>query len=240
MRRLELREQFVLQHLGRWSDSGREVNSMLCPVFPSAIQSTSVIVDHRAILMAFLPVRAFNNLEGKMASSANDWKNRTWGLHPQLEMPHLRPCVVQCAIFETDPRIGFIDRARLLKQNAKVEPSDGVSISNRELLLSLRAAAWNKGFKSVSGDDVFLLKDFRPIPEKLDPDSGRKWVEMTQMESLFISSNGTEGKKWLATAVLHYDGGSCYWCIPFEAKKGETTQIKLTKENAIDLEEENL
>ena len=76
------------------------------------------------------------------------------------------------------------------------------------------AAAWATVFRKVTGDHLDQL-----------PSGG----------SLFCSSNGSDGKKWIVTKVVQIKGKPVCWCIPVEVKTGKEISVTLTEDNVFDL-----
>ena len=68
----------------------------------------------------------------------------------------------------------------------------------------------DKGFKEVTGDEVHLSISAPGVFEGL-------------------SSNNPDGKKWLATKIVHIKGKPVCWCIPVTVKTGKVTQVTLTE-----------
>jgi hypothetical protein len=75
---------------------------------------------------------------------------------------------------------------------------------------------WNLGFRDVTGADLHLLA--------------------FQYGGHSMTSNSTDGRKWVVTKTVQLDGKPTCWCIPVEVKKGEHVAVTLSESNTFDLE----
>jgi hypothetical protein len=98
----------------------------------------------------------------------------------------------------------------------------------RQAMLS---AAWDSLFKDVPGDKVGLL--FRNEGGQGNDDDQE---EQGPIHAVFIKSNEPDGKKWLLTRASQFEGRVVCWCVPFEVRKGDQTEVQLTEENMTVLE----
>ena len=152
-----------------------------------------------------------NALQEAAASSENKnkekWLGTAWMIQLNLRVPGRAPFEVPFAIFDEDPVPGF--KGSVKKAGPLVKEAVGA-----EELPAAMAAAWALIFRKVTGDRLDQL-----------PSGG----------SLFCSSNGSDGKKWIVTKVVQIDGKPVCWCIPVEVKTGKEISVTLTRDNVFDL-----
>lgn len=143
-------------------------------------------------------------------SSQEDW----WSVDFRLEHSILFPPAVQWTVVDQDPVQGFIDRVSATRaQNAK-DIDSAKTERKRRLLRSVQMMVdWDRGFKSVSGDKLYL---------------------MTDSPSTF-TSDSHDGKKWIITKVVTIQEEPTCWCIPVETQKGTKLKVTLTDTNTFDI-----
>jgi len=147
-----------------------------------------------------------------------NWKRSTWQITMKLDTPNLVPPAVQFTVLDKDPVPGFGARVKGLQGYYKKQLERVEDQAKRELIRSSQMeVGWDKGFKDVTGDEVHLLISAPGVFEGL-------------------SSNNPDGKKWLATKIVHIKGKPVCWCIPVTVKTGKETQVTLTENNMLDLE----
>ncbi len=149
-----------------------------------------------------------------------------WSLHPSLDVPDLRPCAVPCAIFEHDLVDGLRDRALRLGELLRAD-GRGPGGSEADFLESV----WDLAFREVSGEQVFLLKDYGAKPGVRTVDEKGREVWTVRTEAMGMMSNSPEGRKWLASRVIRRDEERYCWCVSFEARRGSMATVKLDRTN---------
>jgi hypothetical protein len=112
---------------------------------------------------------------------------------------------VQWAIFSEDPTSRF--RADLRFLEAHREPTEGAKVSAKPDYL---IACWNRLFRAITGDRVYLL---------------------TSAAETAFTTNDPSGHKWVATKAVRSGTAGICWCIPFEAASGQLLQIRLDLQN---------
>jgi hypothetical protein len=167
-----------------------------------------------------------------MTGDTHDVMNESWELHPVLDLPDQFPPAVMFTIRDADVRSEY-EKAlqKLIGQQGqlKVDPLPWeVPEMLRQATLRL---AWDSMFKDVPGDKVGLL--FR--------NEGRQGHEDGEEEGdavymVLIKSNAPDGRKWIVTRASEFEGRVVCWCVPFEVRKGERTEVELTGENMLTLE----
>lgn len=159
-----------------------------------------------------------------MKDRVQNWKDSTWQIHPSLDMPELDPEVVQLAVFDSDPVEGYRTSLKRNGDRFRTELMDEKDPRQRESLRKAHMTSmWDLLFRETTGDQVYLLA---PSHSKRNAALARAFV---------ISSSGAPGRKWLTTKVAYRaDVPSC-WSIPVDAAIGESRQVELSNENALDL-----
>jgi len=144
------------------------------------------------------------------------WPRDTWRLRVRLTVS-LDPPVVQYGVFTEDPRGQFSSDLRRVE---RVFQQKLTEMGDREKRQALRrnqlAAVWSHLFRSLKGDEVYLL--VRP-----------------PSDTAFMS-NVPAGAKWLVTKPVQIEGRPFCWSVPFEAVPGEEVEISLAENNVLDLE----
>ena len=136
-----------------------------------------------------------------------EWLRKTWVLPLTLRVPGAAYFEVPYAIFDEDPIPGF--KASVKKAGRLFK--EAVGADERRVAM---AAAWSTVFRKITGDQLNQL-----------PSGG----------SVFCSSNGPDGKKWIVTKLVQIKGKPVCWCIPVEVKTGKETSVTLTEDNVFDL-----
>ncbi len=151
---------------------------------------------------------------------------RLWALHPILDVPDLRPCAVQCAIFDQDPRVRWSQRLSEYRSSGRSEPADR---------LAHLGSLWDLAFMDLTGEKVFLLEDFGEPPALKKQNEQGQEIYVVRKASVGIMSNGPEGRKWLVTKVVQREDERYCWCLPFEARAGSPATLRLDRTNWIRL-----
>ncbi len=143
-------------------------------------------------------------------------RKTTWGMELQLNVPRLKPEVVQWALFKEDPVPGYrqrLERGKVIYTKILAETAE----EDKQLAIACQMlACWNFGFSQIPGDLVYLL---------------------TRELNHSFSSDSYAGKKWMVTKARFMDNKPVCWVIPIEAEIGERVDIKLSEENVFDLSE---
>lgn len=144
-----------------------------------------------------------------------------WSVRLRLHMPTLEPEVVQLAVFDTDPTETYvreISRPRTQRIiEIAVEKSDRLDVRTSARLHMV--AAWDRLFRDISGDQIYLVIGGAP--------------NSTQTS---IVSNSPGTRKWLVTKVRGEPDDPICWCIPFTTGEGRTASITLDETNRLDLD----
>ena len=160
-----------------------------------------------------------------MNDKIQNWKNTTWQIQPELDVPELDLEAVQFAVRESNPVEEYkkvLAQSRIRLQNELSEEKDS---EQRDLLKTARMIGpWDRLFKSVTGDEVYLL-----VPRRSGKNQSRTRV-------ILISSNGPEGRRWLTTKVAYREGKPICWCIPVDTVIGKEVHVELRGENSLNLQ----
>jgi hypothetical protein len=145
-------------------------------------------------------------------------KAPSWSMTMSLDAPNLAAPAVQFALFDEDPAPGFEARIkkvhRFFRKQLDAADDGDTRKSVRSLQMSL---SWDFGFKTVTGDKVYLLTDAEGVCYSL-------------------RSSTTDGKKWFVTKTARMDGHPVCWRLPVQVKTGEVVHVELTEDNMFDLE----
>jgi hypothetical protein len=146
------------------------------------------------------------------------WKDNTWQMGINLDAPNLLPPAVQYAVIDKDPLIAF--NAHVKRMHAyyrdRIEEAENDDLKQVHRTSGM-TVAWDSGFRSVTGDRLYLL------------------IAAT-FTSHSMSSNGPDGKKWVVTKTVQIKGKPVCWCLPVEVKNGKSISVTLTERNAFDLD----
>ena len=169
----------------------------------------------------------------KAGSGSKSWiqpsvPRANWQVRPELNVRHLSPPVVLCALFDFDPRPIYRENLENLSDKRTSSPPvsipSGAALSHR---WSQIASCWDMTFRDIAGDQVYLLCDYRT-------------EEGDEVNPGFILSDSTEEVNWLTTRLVRHATKPICWCIPLEAHQGETIRVILDEGNVYNLEEEYL
>jgi len=149
------------------------------------------------------------------SSAADD--ERPWVIGLWLDSPDLPVPAVQWTIFDEDPVPGFkqtlIRNRNIHQKMLKSAEGEGRKRSLRSIQMS---GDWDRSFKRVTGDKVYMLTG-------------------APGHSQGYSSDGGDGDKWIVTKTVSVHGTPVCWCLHVEVHQGETIQLKLTEKNRFDL-----
>ncbi len=141
-----------------------------------------------------------------------------WVLHPVLDVPDSFPPAVMFAIRDADPLPSYKGRLQSLSEMQRhMKFGASASVAPEAMRQGLLYVAWDAGFRDISGDKIGIL--FRsPAPY-----------------AMAIQSNEPAGRKWLVSRAVQLGEKVVCWCVPFEVRQGEQTQVTLTEANMTNL-----
>ncbi|MEN6557323.1 MAG: M56 family metallopeptidase, partial [Thermoguttaceae bacterium] len=140
-----------------------------------------------------------------------------WQLAITLDAPNLDPPVAQYALFDKDPLVGYYADVQRNQASYKKRLEQAGTPDKDIVRTSQMTVLWDLGFKTVNGADLSLLQG-------------------TSENGTMVTSNGSDGKKWVVTKTVRIDGKPVCWCVPVHVKKGRTTKVRLTEDNLLDLQ----
>jgi len=155
-----------------------------------------------------------------LVEALNAWaaeSPKVWVLQISLDSPDLVPPAVQWALLDHDPVPEYKNRiAKSRAFNAK-RLSEAKSESRMRIERGAQmSVAWDRSFRSVTGDQVHLLTSAPGVTQALSSDEG-------------------EGPRWIVTKTVSIHGEPVCWCIPIETQLGANLDIKLKEKNRFDL-----
>jgi len=158
-----------------------------------------------------------------MNDKIQNWKDTTWQIRPALHMPELDPEAVQFAVLESDPIEDYRKVLLQRRDRFRRELSEEKDSRQRELLkMAQMTGTWDRLFKSITGDQVYLL-----VPSRSERNQ-------SLTRATLISSNGPEERRWLTTKIAYRNGTPTCWCIPLDTAIGKSVQVELRNENVLD------
>jgi hypothetical protein len=138
-----------------------------------------------------------------------------WSINLKLDTPGLEPLAVQYAILDDDPVPGFQAEVRRMQSYYRKQIATAPDEDKKELQRSISmTVSWDRGFKKITGDELYLLTS--------DGNPG-------------FGSNRPEGRKWVVSKIVQIGGKPACWCIPVEVKTGQLVKVTLTEANLFDL-----
>jgi hypothetical protein len=160
-----------------------------------------------------------------------------WAVKPELKMADLYPPAIQVAVFESDPVEKYV---LYLKEQRKIEAKFGLlNVMDRDITMhAIMATAWNRIFRDVSGDRVFLLYRSTDKPVGYLDDKGGTLRIENQVLPCLIPSTSVKEKCWLASKTTEYGGKPVCWLVPIKPRPKHTLTIALDNGNLYDLERE--
>ena len=154
----------------------------------------------------------------KGSEDIEHWKRSTWRMAVKLDTSNLEPPAVQWAVLEEDPISGTKARVKRMRDFYRDQLERAEDETKKAITRSSQmTVSWDLGFKEITGDRLYLLTSGPYV-------------------SHGFSSNGPDGKKWIATKIVRIKGKPVCWCIPVKVKKGRRIQVTLTEDNMFDLE----
>ena len=174
-----------------------------------------------------------------MASHGEGFRKNAWHLHPRLEVPDLFPPAVLFSLFDFDPRPKFRESLKRVSGIDRESMADGSAPLDPALTRQLRVtAAWDRVFREVTGDRVAMVSR---DPQANEPGDlkGKLRNEVIPAYAVLIGSTEPAGTKWLASRATRYHEHVVAWCLPINVAAGKVTEIALTPENMIALDEEH-
>ena len=145
-----------------------------------------------------------------------EWPRDAWKLSLELDVPTSSLPAIEYAIFSQDPIPRFKAILGRMEQKWRAQLNATEDEERRQTMRQLqRAVAWTHLFRSVSGDEVYLLTP------------GRAHTA--------LMSNSSPGKKWVVSKPVAMGDKRLCWSLPFEAVVGEKAEIRLSEDTALDL-----
>jgi RNA polymerase sigma factor (sigma-70 family) len=142
-------------------------------------------------------------------------QDEIWRMAMSLRASKRLPSAVQWAMFDHDPVPAFKSRIKKLRWVYREQLRRAKDqAAKEEIRKGWMVVQWDSGFKEIPGDRVHLLTADHPYP---------------------LTSNGPDGKKWIATKVQMAGDKPVCWSVPVELKYGEEVKVTLTEKNALDL-----
>ena len=142
----------------------------------------------------------------------------TWQIAFSVDMPSTSLESVQHSLFDHDPVPAFIAQVKRSRSHVRERLDKAHTDVDKEQVNTVQMeVAWDLGFKEVTGDKVYLVKNAL--------NSG----------SQMMSNGPAMGKKWIVSKIAHADGKPICWCIPVDVKTGELTDVCFSEKNAFDL-----
>jgi len=159
-----------------------------------------------------------------MNDAMNTWRESTWRIITSLDVPDLDPETVQFAILDADPVERYRDSLTRNRETLRQSLADESDLDKRELMRQGQmTVTWDRLFSDVTGDRLYLLVPSRVKGSPL------------MMRGVFLSSNDTAGRKWLATKVAYRHQTPVCWCVPVETAIGREERVEVRSENTLDL-----
>jgi hypothetical protein len=155
------------------------------------------------------------------AKKQNNNENTSyWSLKVGLDLnkEEMHPPALMFAVFSNDPIPQFINRIKRMHNTYTKQFDNETDHNKRESLrITQIEATWEMGFYDIKGSDVYLL-----FP--------------TSNLSQVVSANSPEGKKWVVTKWLYYQGKNICWAVPVDVGANKSINLMLTANNALDLD----
>jgi len=182
-----------------------------------SVVSLSIVTACGALLLPGLRGQEIKPAAGE-EQDAKQWKAQNWFVDIKLNAPNLAPPAVQWAIVEHDPVPEFKGRLTKMRDFNRKQLNEAAD-PNREAFVraSQMSVHWDLGFRTVTGDELYLLVS-------------------APGHSQALSSDKAAGKKWLFTKVVLIGGTPVCWCIPIHVELGKVSRVVLTETNTFDLE----
>lgn len=169
------------------------------------------------ILLVVLLAALSTSVASAQDKQLEEWKKSTWRIAIDLDMPDLIPPAVQWSVLDEDPVPGFKERVEKMATFNRKRLQDATDPERAKMIRqSQMEVAWDLGFKSVTGDNIYLLTSAAGVSHS-------------------FSSNAPAGKKWIVTKTVNVKGESVCWCLPVETEIGKGIEVTLAGDNAFDL-----
>lgn len=180
----------------------------------------------------------FDSLAGGMGitTKRNEFLKKTWRLQPELEVPDLLPPVVLFSLFDSDPRVKFVERLRSASEEPnRPDPTLSTDLDPELLRHGRLLSLWDSLFREVPGDRLGLIYQH---PSRSRPSASKKRRARATAVTVgtLLASNDPPGEKWLVTRATLYRQKSVCWCLPVTVKTGKTEKVRLTPKNLMDLD----
>lgn len=146
-----------------------------------------------------------------------DWPKDAWSLHLELVVPKSSLPAIQYAIFPEDPIPRFRAILGRMEKTWQIQLNQiGDEKKRQTTKVFQRVWVWNHLFRTVPGDEVGLLA--------------------SESADLTLMSSTSPGKKWVASKPVPLEDRWLSWSIPFEAVAGREAKVRLSEDNALDLQ----
>jgi len=147
-------------------------------------------------------------------------QRETWQMSIGLDMPRLEPPVVQYAVLDEDPVPSFMTQVQRMRDFHRQQLAKADDEARKVQLRAIQMAVdWDQGFRTVTGDQLYLLTQRPGAPY-----------------STVLSSNASAGRKWIVTKTVQIEGKPVCWCVPVQVKRGESIDVMLNRLNVFDLQ----
>lgn len=147
---------------------------------------------------------------------------RNWTLELELDVPDLRPEVVQYALFTVDPLLGYKNKLHDSTRRGTIDRLlrgyEDPDSARRHVIAVHCRTLWDLLFADVTGDQLHLL-------------AGRTLTDACQT----ISSNAPEKVRWIATKTTGPGEWPLCWAVRVQTKPGTHEAVRLDRTNAIDV-----
>lgn len=140
-----------------------------------------------------------------------------WTLEQSLDMAGLNPPVVQWAIFDEDPLLQFTRRLEAGREDLATRFNAATNPQRKDMVRGAQiSAVWDAAFRKITADNLHLLS-------------------AAPQATFSFMANTPPGRKWFVTKVVTIDKKAFCWCVPIEARAGESIPVTLSRENMVDL-----
>jgi hypothetical protein len=159
--------------------------------------------------------RKASPLSAKQLEDIKRMQTETWGINVVLDMPDLEPQAVQYTFVDKDPAPGYTAQIKNVEKFNRQQLENADTKQWEDIVRSAQMeAAWNAGFRNVTGDNLWLLTQ---------PGNN-------------LSSTSPAGKKWVVTKTVRIKGRPVCWTIPVDVKTGQQVTVTFNKGNTFDLQ----
>lgn len=155
-------------------------------------------------------------------TTLNRLRARNWSLELELDVPELRPEVVQYALFTVDPLLRYKTRLHDSKRRGTIDRLlrgyEDPDSARRHMIAVHCRTMWDMLFADIPGDQLHLL-------------AGRTLTDACQT----ISSNAPEKVHWIATKTAGPGEWPLCWSVRIRTKAGTHMAVRLDTTNAFDV-----